>query len=415
MVAIYKERLARLREDMERVGLDALLSMHPINQYYLTGTAQYQILVVTKVADPVILVKRNIERARAESWLPDIRPLGDVREDLVDLAREMDLRNRRIGIEFGLTTAAALKETETILPSCHFVDSDGVWLHCRKIKQPEEIAKLRRAQSIVDEVHADMPQILVEGAREVDVVAELDYRLKKLGSEAMPFFFGTGGRPMAWRATTRLISGADGATPTDYPVVGGAGLSPATPHGPSTKIIQPGEQFSIDIMAVVEGYHADSGRTYFVGEPSRRLRDMYMTALYAERVFIDGARPGVVVGDLVKKVVSYVEARGYGDYFMGPRPHNSSVIGHGVGLYINEYPFVSASVREVLRPGMVIAVEPKVVVPEVGCVEVEDTVVITESGCELLSNAPKELDEVILPAYGHDRSAFAEAAGFRTF
>ena len=397
MRTIYEERLAKLRCEMETVGIDALVSMHPINQYYLSGTAQYQVLVVTKTADPVILVKRNYDRAKAESWLADIRPMGEMRKDMMGLASELGIHDCRVGIEFGLTTASAMKEIEAMFSSCRLVNSDDVWLNVRKIKQPNEIDCLRRAQAIVDAVHADMPNILTEGAREIDVVAELDYRLKKLGSEGMPFFFGTGGRPMAWRATTRLISGADGATPTDYPVVGGSGMSPAVPHGPSTKRIAASEQFSIDIMAVVEGYHADSGRTYFVGEPSDELKDMYETALTAQKIFLKGAKPGVIIGDLVKRVLKYVEEKGYIDYFMGPHPYNSSAIGHGVGLYINEYPFVSARVNEVLHPGMVIAIEPKIVVPGVGCTEVEDTVVITETGFEPLSVAGKEIDEVILP------------------
>ncbi len=383
---------------MERLGVDVLLSMHPINQYYLTGTAQYQVLVLTRQGHPVLLVKRNIDRARAESSLPDIRLMNDQRKDLVALADEFDISNCRVGIEFGLTTVSALKELEAIFPSCSLVNADDVWLNCRKVKQPEEIDCLRRAQAIVDAVHADVPGILIEGAREIDVVAELDYRIKKLGSEAVPFFFGTGGRPMAWRGTSRLISGSDGAVPTDYPVVGGAGLSPATPHGPSGKRIRRGEQFSMDIMAVVEGYHADSTRTYFVGEPSDKLKDMYDVAFTAQQMFIEGAMPGVVVGDLVRRVLKFVEERGYLDNFMGPHPHNTSAIGHGVGLYINEYPYVSARVTERLHPGMVIAIEPKVVIPGVGCVEVEDTIVVTDNGGESLSVAPKQLHEVILEA-----------------
>lgn len=416
MTLTYERRLARLRSEMQKAGIDALLSMHPINQYYLSGTAQYQVLVAAREHDPVLLVKRNVERARAESWLADIRPLGDVRDELPALAKELGLEGCRIGIEFGLTTASALKEIETILARCEIVNADEAWLQVRKIKQPEEIEHLRRAQAIVDAVHRDIPEILYEGAREIDIVAELDYRLKKLGSEGMPFFFGTGGRPMTWRATTRLISGADGAIPTDYPVVGGAGLSAAVPHGPSARRLRRGEQFSIDIMAVVNGYHADSGRTYFLDEPCDELKEMYLTALGAQRIFLERARPGAVIGDLVRDVLKYVEERGYLQYFMGPYPYNSSAIGHGVGLYINEYPFVSARANEVLAPGMVVAVEPKIAVPGLGCVEVEDTVVITEDGYEPLSVAAKELEEVILscsraaPTAGQNASALSLAS-----
>lgn len=407
---VYEERLARLRLEMRKMGLDALLSVHPINQYYLTGTAQYQVLVVTRIAGPVILVKRNFERARAESWLSDIRPLDGMRRDLNELARELEIEKCRVGVEFGLTTAAGLKELEDILPSCRLMNADDVWLHCREIKQPGEIERLRRAQAIVDAVHCDVPNFIAEGAREADVVAELDYRLKKLGSEAMPFFFGTGGRPMTWRATTRLISGPNAGTPTDYPVVGGIGMSPATPHGPSSRRLRRGEQFSIDMMAVVEGYHADSTRTYFLGKPSIRLEDMYLTVLAAQRIFFEEARPGAVIGEVVRKVTRYVEERGYLDHFMGPPPYNSSAIGHGVGLYVNEYPLVSARVEEVLRPGMVIAVEPKIVVPGIGCVEVEDVIVITEDGNEPISVAPKELDVVsTVPITGSLNRAHCDA------
>lgn len=393
----YARRAKRLSELMERTGTDFLISFHPVNQYYLTGTAQNQVLVFPKNGEPILRVRRNLDRAKDESWVKDIRPMGNMKRELAHIAQELDLKEGTIGVEYTLTAASLFEQLQEAFPGVRIANSDDIWLRTREIKEPEEIEILRKAQIMTDEVHRDMGNVLRPGMTELEFAAKLEYLLRLMGNEVTsPLMYSIGGKALIWRVCTRITSGVQAALAGEHLSAGGIGLSRAVPHGPSNKKIVKGEQVSLNIGLTIQGYTSDSNRTYFLGPPSDEIREMYGTALEAQEMFFAHARPGVVIGELVKRVLQLVEERGYLNYLMGAFPHNETIIGHGVGLFVNEYPTVGPKTRDEFQPGMIMAIEPKIVVPDVGSVEVGELMVITEEGNEVVSDTPRELEDLIL-------------------
>jgi Xaa-Pro dipeptidase len=397
----YELRVEKIRGLMEKAGTDALVSFYPVNQFYLTGTAQNQLLVFPRQGEPVLLVRRSEDRARHESWVKDIRPMGSMKRDLGAIAGELNIAKGNIGIEYALTSATLLRQLEEALPQAHIVDSDLIWLKAREVKDPEEIENIRKGHAITDEVHRQMGDIIEEGISELEVAARVEYLLRKMGSETTsPLMYSLGGRPLIWRVCTRITSGAQAAIPGDHLVSGGLGLSSAVPHGPSNRRISKGEPVNVNIGAIVQGYISDSLRTYFLGPPSDKLREMYSTVREAQQLFLTHARPGVAMGEVVKRVLRLVEERGYLNNFGAPFPYNGTYMGHGVGLFVNEYPSVGLETATILQPGMVIAVEPRVAIFDLGSAEVGVMIVITEDGNELFSGISTELEDCILADSG---------------
>ena len=346
---------------------------------------------------PVYLVRRNLEEAKRDSGIMDVRQLGGFEKSMSGIADELGIKDCNVGIEYNLTSVALHQRLQRVFPGVTFSDCSSIILEVRKIKGPEEIECFREAVRRTDLVFEKVPSVFYEGITELDFAAEIDCLLKKQGSEGIAIFYDFGGRTVIWKpGSARLTSGAEAAIPSDYPIVGGQGLSKSASHGPSRRKIVRGEQVSIDIGAIIEGYHADETRTFFVGEPSAKLRDMYDAALEIQTTLIENAKPGERISEAVGKALEMAKKRGYLENLMGPPPLNHTTIGHGVGLFANEFPLLTPNSTEIFEPGIVFAVEPKVVVPDVGSVEVEDTVLITQQGNEVLSQTPRDVEALKL-------------------
>ncbi|MDY6910907.1 MAG: Xaa-Pro peptidase family protein [Chloroflexota bacterium] len=393
----HATRVEKLRGLMQKQGIDFLVLFDPVNQYYISGASQTGTLVLPMNAPPVYLVRRNLEKAKNDSWLGDVRQLGGFEKSMSAIATELGIANCVVGIEFNLTSVSLHLRTQRVFQGIEFADCGPLMLEARKIKDPGEIASLREAVRCTDRVFGQVPAIFREGITEIDLAAEIDCFMRKQGSEGITIFYDFGGRTVIWKpGYSRVVSGAHATIPSDYPIVGGPGLSKSASHGPSRKKIERGEQVTVDMGTIIEGYHADIGRTFFVGEPSPKLRDMYDAVLHIQTVFIENARPGVTIAEAVNKALAAAEQRGYLSNLMGPPPLNHTSIGHGVGLYTNELPLLTPKNKDTFEPGMTYAVEPKVVVPGIGSVEVEDTLLVTEERSEVLSQTPKTIESLIL-------------------
>ena len=393
----YQTRLTKIRDLMNSTNMDFLILFNPMNQYYVSGASQNGILLLPLEKDPVYLVRRNLEKAKRDSWIADIRQLGGFEKSMSEIARELEINECVVGIEYNLTSVAVYKRLQKVTQHVSFTDCSSIMLGARKIKGPEEIECLREAVRLTDQTFAKVPDIFREGITELDLCAEIDCLNRKQGSEGIAVFYDFGGRTVFWKpGYARVVSGIEAAIPSDYPIIGGAGLSRSASHGPSHKAIVHGEQFTIDMGIIIEGYHADMGRTFFAGEPSSKMKDMYDAALEIQTVFIDNAKPGKRISDVVGQALDVAARRGYLENLMGPPALNHTTIGHGVGLFTNEFPLLTPHNNDIFEPGITFAVEPKIVVPGVGSVEIEDTVLVTEHGNEILSQTPRTIKELTL-------------------
>jgi len=176
----------------------------------------------------------------------------------------------------------------------------------------------------------------------------------------------------------------------------GVGLSPSIPMGASTKTINKGDMIVVDIPTHYRGYHADQSRTYVLGDPPDICRTMYDGMKEIADQIIEMLRPGISCDDLYKKAIKVAEEIGMSSYFMrlGVDPKKVPFIGHGVGLEVNEPPLLGKNNHEVLEEGMIIALELEMSASIGEVVKLEDTILITSDGVEVLTITPRDLHKV---------------------
>jgi Xaa-Pro aminopeptidase len=176
-----------------------------------------------------------------------------------------------------------------------------------------------------------------------------------------------------------------GADDKSFDFIVASGPRGALPHGKaSDKKIQVGELVTLDFGAVYRGYHSDETVTVAVGTPDSRQKEIYSIVRDAHDKALEAVKPGISLKDLDGIARRYIEGKGYGNYF-------GHGLGHGVGLEVHEKPTVSFRSEQTAGEGMVFTIEPGIYIPDWGGVRIEDTVVVTQDGCRLLTSVPKEL------------------------
>lgn len=229
----------------------------------------------------------------------------------------------------------------------------------RMIKRPYELDCIRRAARAADDAYLHVLKLMKPGVREYEIAAEIQYQLKK--------------------------SGMDGES---FPSIVAAGAHSSRPHAiPGEYKMQIGDFVTIDMGAKYRGYCSDMTRTVVIGAADIKQKEVYDVVLASQKKAVAAVKPGLRCCDLDAVAREYIAACGYGENFL----HS---LGHGVGLDIHEMPTISKNCDIVLEPGMVITIEPGVYLPGWGGVRIEDTVIVTEDGCEVITKIPKYLVEL---------------------
>jgi Xaa-Pro aminopeptidase len=267
------------------------------------------------------------------------------------------LRGRKkIGYESDRITEARAQKLRSLLPKHIFVAFSDLIAPQMQIKDAGEVALIEKAARIADDCFASVLQYIKPGVRERDIAAELEYQMQKAGSEDVPF--GT---------------------------IVASGPRSALPHGrASVRRIKSGEFVTLDFGATVGGYVSDITRTVVMDQASPRQRRVYGVVRRAQQTALHAARSGMVCSDLDKSARNVIKRAGHG-------PRFGHGLGHGIGLAVHEGPSVNAKSNTVLRPGMVITIEPGVYFPGWGGVRIEDDIVIGRGGNRVLTRSDREL------------------------
>lgn len=372
-----RSRLARYQAALAERGLAGALLLNGVDLYYLTGTRQNGALFVPASGAPVLVVRKSLVRARAESSVEDVRPFPRSQ----DLAQALPVSGR-IGAAFEAVPQATLDWWRTNLPGAAFEDAGGILREQRSVKSPAEIAVMREGGRRISRVIGEVPSFLRPGLRELDVSAEIECRLRRAGSEGLPRVRAFNSDPPAGV----VVTGAGAAEPGyfDGPVVG-RGLSAAYPQGASGRVIKTGEPVLADFTAVIGGYVVDMTRTAVCGELDPALVRAFEMACVIQDEVARNLRPGVPCAELWEHARAMAEQARLGEFFMGPPGDQARFVGHGVGLELDELPVLAPSFRGSLLEGQTIAVEPKFVFPGAGAVGIENTFAVTASGGEKLT------------------------------
>jgi len=350
-------RLTRLREALDERGVDAVLIAKPENRAYLSGfTGSAGLLLISRDKAALITDFRYVEQATAQAPAFTVVKMDSTNQAAV--ARLLDEWGvKRLGFEGDFLTVDDHQSYQQAAAGCQWTSIAGLVEGLRMIKDEAEIALMRKAAAIADEAFAQILPLIRPGVTERDLATELEYRMKKLGAAGVAF-------------ETIVASGARSSLP----------------HGTaSDKKVESGDLVTFDFGALYQGYCSDMTRTVMVGEPTDKQREIYGIVLEAQKRGVAACRPGITGKELDDVCRSYIAEKGYGEYF----GHGT---GHGVGRFIHEGPRISQRGGDVvLRPGMVVTVEPGIYLPGWGGVRIEDMLLVTDSGSESFSQSPKEL------------------------
>jgi Xaa-Pro aminopeptidase len=226
---------------------------------------------------------------------------------------------------------------------------------------------------------------------EIEFGGLLEANAKKLGHEGLLRVRSFNYEAYSWHVLSGSIGGI--VSQSDSPM-GGLGLSPAFPVGASRKEMKAREPILVDFGICYHGYQADETRMFCIGKMPRKFVDAYKACREIHDAVLADTRPGADCESLFLRTLELARALGYEDSYLGPPGLQTKFIAHGIGLELNEYPFLAQGQSYPLEIGMTFAVEPKIVFPGEGSVGLENTVVVTQEGCEILTPIPMDIIEV---------------------
>jgi len=383
-----RPRIERLQAALGESGIDGALIFQKTDLYYFSGTIQQANLYVPAEGNPVLMARKNPERARAESPLVRQAAVDGLKQMTEVLARHGIARPRRLGLELDVIPAQLYLSLGKIFPDARCLDISPAIRKIRAVKSEAEIALIREAARGADRVAEFAAGAIREGISEVALAGQVEAEARRLGHQGlvrmrmwdMELFYG------------HLMAGAAAAVPSYLASpTGGAALSPAVAQGASSRPIRRGEPVLVDYVFAKNGYLADHTRIFAIGGLDEDLLAAHRAALEIQESLKQEIRPGVAAGRIYELSLSLAADRGYTDHFMGADDHRIRFVGHGIGLELDEYPFLAQDQEILLQAGMVIALEPKMVFPDRGVVGIENTHLVTESGIEQLTRFEEEV------------------------
>ena len=361
----FLARQAKLRDHLATTRFDALLISHLANIRYLcdfTGSAG--LLLVEESGSAFFTDVRYDSQAHEE--VKSAKVVIAAKSVLSAWGEFLGERRRRsrgydIGIEAEHTTIAEKNRLTKVRPAgVTLKNAPSMIERARLVKDAEELEQIRAAVALGARLFDGALEVLRPGVKEVEVAAEMELTARRAGAEAMSF-----------------------------PTIIASGARSALPHGRASKqAIAPGGFVVCDFGVILSGYCSDQTRTVWAGAGQGSIpedaRRAYEAVKEAQQAAVDAVRPGIAVGEVDAAARKVLRKAGFGRYFT----HST---GHGVGLEIHEIPRVADGQKEILKPGMVITIEPGVYFPGKWGVRIEDMVAVTSSGCEVLTPTSKDL------------------------
>jgi Xaa-Pro aminopeptidase len=360
--AYLQTRQASVRRALAELKLDGILLTHPPDLAYLSDfTGDDSIGLLTGSDFFLVTDFRYQEQARLEApWLKVNIREGKMAEALAKTVHASNAA--KIGFEANFTpfgsVGALEKELKELQSRVQLVPVEDVLVNIRKVKDDVEIDLIRQAVAVAEEAYTAVREQIKPGQTENYLAGLMGFELR-----------------------------CRGASDCSFPVIVAAGPASSLPHyRPGESLVKRDQFLLIDWGARFKGYCSDLTRTLAIGRVSTRLKKAYNIVLDAQKAAIDFLRPGVTTRQADRVARDVIEKAGFGDHF-------GHGLGHGIGRDIHELPTMrKTGGEEELRPGMIVTVEPGVYLPGEGGVRIEDDVLITHGGREVLSSLDKSFE-----------------------
>jgi Xaa-Pro aminopeptidase len=378
----YDSRIKKVKRLLEENNLDFILITNLQNLYWLTGTAQYGLLLIPKNEPPILFVRRNFYKAKKESIIHDMRELektAQIKEYLK--SNNSSLKNLSMGMELDSLPTSFYLYYKNLFQGINISNTELDLRKLRMIKDKKELKIFREAGRVAQKTQEVIPNILKPGIKEHEIAAEIMKTAIKNQSVHFSNVNATFGRN--WFI---LASGKNLWTPSYFPILSGEGMSQAVPYGYSKRTIQKGDIVMCDFAINYKGYHADHARTFYVGEAPPHFNERY---LLLKNTYLDVVeeylKPKTPVNILFNEMKKRLDEHNLGKFFEGNGYYYQG-LGHGLGLELDELPNITSKNTTKLEENMVIALEPKIIIPEWGAIDLEDDWIIKKNGAERITN-----------------------------
>lgn len=360
MEPVYLQRMQALREALAKAGADALLVTHLPNVLYLCGfSGSSGVLLVESARATLFTDGRYRVQAREEAAGVRVRI---ARGSLMAAAGEQLRKGRKARVAFDptrLTVAEKRRLGDAGGPRVRWVAQEGLVEQFRAVKSPEELQRMRQAARLASEVFGEILGLLKPGVRELEIAAEIEYRMRRKG-----------------------------ATGPAFETIVASGPRAALPHArPTDKQLRKNELVVLDLGAILAHYCCDLTRTVYVGRAPARVRRWYEAVCQAQVAAREALRVGVAAG-----TVDAAARRALKGFRLEHRFVHST--GHGLGLEVHEEPRLARGQTRLVQAGNVVTLEPGVYVEGVGGIRIEDDVVVLADRTEVLTSAPREFLEL---------------------
>jgi Xaa-Pro aminopeptidase len=347
-------RLNQLNTYIEQKHLDGVVVLSDFNRRYLSGfTGTSGALIITKDHQYLITDFRYIEQATSQATkFKIIEQTGGLIAEVKQQLKNLGLEN--VGFEGNLVSYDTYLQLSK--SSVSLISISGAIEKIREVKDDNEIAIIQKAAEIVDETYEYVLSIAKSGMTEQQLKAKLESKMLELGAEG-----------------------------TSFDTIVASGYRGALPHGvASEKVIEQGELITLDFGAYYKGYASDITRTFAIGEPDEKMKEIYQIVLTANKKGIEAAKAGITGKELDAVARDYITEQGYGEAF-------GHSLGHGIGLDVHEGPALSKKSDSLLQQNNCVTIEPGIYIDGLGGVRIEDDILITENGCELFTKCTKDL------------------------
>jgi Xaa-Pro dipeptidase len=382
------ERIKKFQIHLKRKNIDGALIIQNTDLFYFAGTIQQAHLYIPADGDPLLMVRKSYERALEESNIKKIITFTSPKQIPSLLSEQGYEIPGVLGLETDVMPANNYFAYVEYFENSKITDVSHLIRLVRSVKSDYEIEIIKKAAFFSDMVAEKAKEHLEEGITEIEFAGKVEAEARKLGHQGIvrmrlwgsEMFYGhIMAGPSA--AIPSFLSSPTGGTGAGQAVAQGAGFIPIKKHQPVL----------VDYVFAWMGYLADHTRIFSIGDLPDELIKAHRAMLDIHAMIKKEAKPGVAAGDLYEMATEMAERIGYGENFMGVGDQRIRFIGHGIGLELDEYPFLAKGQKMALEEGMTIAVEPKLVFPGKGVVGIENTHIVGKDGLIQLTVAEEQI------------------------
>lgn len=372
-----ESRMERFRKimDEQNAGWEMAVIFSKVNLYYFTGTMPEGMLLIPRDDEATLWVRRSFERAMDESLFPNIKPMRSFR----DAAQNFTSIPDTIYLETEFVPLGFYERFQKYFPFKNVKSLDRQISGIRSVKSPYEMEIMERCGTIHKKILEErVPEILEEGMSEVEFATKLYSIMVEEGHQGIARF----GMFDTEILIGHICFGESSIYPTYFNGPGGNyGLSPAVPLlGSHERKLKKGDLVFVDVGCGVEGYHTDKTMTYMFGKPlPDEVVAQHKTCVDIQDKIASMLKPGIAPADIYRDIMGSLSEE-FKQNFMGFGKRSVKFLGHGIGLHVDEMPVIAEGFEEPLKEGMVLALEPKKGIENVGMVGIENTFKVTNEG-----------------------------------